>query len=692
MKFDFIIILNMLISGEFNHLYNTIKEYYDMVVEKKFMPCSPTLFNAGNKLGQLAACFVIPIEDNIESIMKCSTNSAMIFKTGGGIGTNYSKLRPRGSMVATTSGVASGPISFMRIMDVLTDVIKQGGKRRGANMGVLNIDHPDIEEFITVKSNEFFLENFNLSTMITKNFWEAYNKKEKYELVNPKNKKVSGELDANFMLETISRLAWASGDPGVLFLDNINERNIMKEYRGLINATNPCGEEPLYPYESCNLGSLNLYAFLKPKEGNKTNKKTTEFDFDWEEYKRTIKIATKFMDNVIDVNRYPIKEIEFNSKQTRKVGLGFMGLADVLYALKIPYNSEEGFAFMRKATEYLTYYSMESSTELSVLKGVFPQYQHSGYAKGEMPIEGFYRPNLWNLDWQSLFKKIRERGMRNAETTTIAPTGSISMIADVSSGLEPQFALSYEKRVPIGTFYYTDQELKRQLIEAELYNDATLKKIAESGGSLQDTDLPDSFKKIFVTAYDIPWWDHVRAQAEVTKWICAAVSKTINMPNKVTPEDVLKSYLFAYKMGCKGVTVYRDGSKTVQVLITKAHASGKHLTLVKNETLEIMKSFQIEPPSEIKEFLKEDYKLGVFEGKEGNIQQKKKEFSNPNPNPSLMTIQKPERDEMLDQSATARGLMKHQKEVCPECSSLRLIRESGCVRCIDCGWSECVVA
>ncbi|MCD6402724.1 MAG: adenosylcobalamin-dependent ribonucleoside-diphosphate reductase [Candidatus Aenigmarchaeota archaeon] len=420
-----------------------------------------------------------------------------------------------------------------------------------------------------------------------------------------------------------------------------------------------CGEEPLYPYESCNLGSINLYAHVKFGDDGKAM-------FDWEEFKKTIVTATKFLDNIIDVNKFPFEKIEKGTKATRKIGLGFMGLADVLFALRIPYNSEEGFEFMRKVTEFLTFHAMWTSCERAKERGTFPLYTESSYVDGEMPVEGFYHKEIWTLDWETLRNKIKENGIRNAEVTTIAPTGSISMIVDVSSGLEPQFALIFEKRVPIGTFYYVDVELERQLKENGLYNDELLKKIAENGGSLQGIDeIPEWMKEVFVVAYDIPWWDHIRAQAEVNKWICAAVSKTINMPNWVTPEDVEKAYLFGYKLGVKGITIYREGSKSVQVLVTPSQRIGKYVTHIKNKTKEMMKEFGIELPMNNNNN-NHGTKIDIPE-----IQIKKvKEVTE-----STSVIPSPE-----------------GKEVCPVCGSERLVYESGCVKCLDCGWSECIVA
>ncbi len=1044
----------MLLNGEFDHHYKDFLQYYRLMVDLRFIPNSPTLFNAGAKLGQLSACFVLDIEDSLESIMKAATDAAIIFKSGGGVGINYSKLRPQGDMVSSTGGQASGPVSFMRIIDVITDVVKQGGKRRGANMGILEVWHPDIWKFVEAKSKPGQFENFNLSVMITEDFWSHFERGDSYPLVNPRNGEVWDTLNPREFFRKIAEMAWSTGDPGVLFKDNMNRRNVMRSYLGEIFSTNPCvagdsrvltpsgwlraseiyqlskmmgpvkavavdedvlgedgepqayetelvttegdeviyrtihgdelrlpaprrvkawvwhvgrkpglkivtkegyeltltpehkvltpegwveakdlkpgnkikiarlhpwfldeayegqydldediafalgwlvgdgtlskhyvawffsqgdgaaeervrrgieklggnplshtyvlsesehkvqynrtttvyknvmklmgqimdrsrerrlpeivwslspkaltsflrglftadgyvdsdravrltsaslgllkdvqtilttfgiysviyerpyegelhyttkdgeertykaggyyelivkdysrkilkdligfesvnkleklllrktkrdpvwatvssiedaglvdfydftvptyhkyvangllnhncGEEPLYPYESCNLGSINLYSYIRFSSDNE------EVSFDWDSYARDVRLALRFLDNIIDVNKFPILEIERHTKSTRKVGLGMMGLADTLFALGIPYNSEEGFEFMRKVAEYLTYYAMMESVERAKERGTFPLYPNSGYVRGEMPIEGFYHPEWWHLDWDELKDLIMKHGIRNAEVTTIAPTGSISMIADVSSGIEPQFALVYEKRVSVGSFFYVDRELERQLKENGLYNERLLKEIADNGGSLQGINSPEGkeevFKKlqeVFLVAYDIPWWDHVRAQAEITKWICAAVSKTINMPNWVSVSDVEKAYLFAYKLGLKGITVYRDGSKAAQVLITPSQRKGEYVVKMENQTLKMMEMLGIERPQ-----MK----------KAPPVEEKKK--------PVQPVFKLP---------ATAQTT--NHIERCPECGSTRLVYKEDCVTCLDCGWSACVVS
>ncbi|MCS7093949.1 MAG: adenosylcobalamin-dependent ribonucleoside-diphosphate reductase [Candidatus Aenigmarchaeota archaeon] len=646
MKVSWSDFLKMVERGEFQSYYKNFKEYFDLMVCKKFLPNSPTLFNAGARLGQLSACFVVDINDNMESIMDAAKECAIIFKSGGGVGINYSKLRPEGDIVASTTGVASGPVSFMKIVDVVTDVVKQGGKRRGANMGILESWHPDILKFIHAKEKEGQFENFNISVMLDEKFWEAYKNGEKYALINPRNGKVVTYVDPKFLLEEIARMAWKTADPGVLFLDNINRRNVQKESRGLIRSTNPCGEQTLYEYESCNLGSINLYSFIKIGNNN-------EVYFDWEDYRKTIEISYRFLDNIIDVNKYPIEKIDKASKAVRRIGLGFMGLADAMFALKIPYSSEEGFKFIERVSEFLTYYAMKASVERAKERGVFPYYHLTSYKKGEMPIEGFYHPQIWNLDWEDLQREIVKNGIRNADVTTIPPTGSISMFFDVSSGIEPQFSLVFEKRVTAGSFYYVDIEFERQLKQVGLYSDEILKKVAENAGSVQGIEeIPEEMRRVFITALDIPWWDHVRAQASAQLWITNSISKTINMPSFSTVEDVLQAYIAAYHLGCKGITIYREGSKSKQVLYVKGNVEEsrikEYMRLVKNNTLKILKKFGLEEPKWVKEL------------ELGNSMKKNHENG--------------------------------RVEKCPNCDSLKIVYQAGCVVCSDCGWSACLIS
>ncbi len=553
-------LIEIIKKGELNEYEKNIHEYYELMVNKYFMPNSPTLMNAGNRLGQLSACFVLPIHDSLVSIMKTSSEAALISKAGGGVGINYSALRPRGDTVSSTSGVASGPVSFMEIINTITEVVKQGGKRRGANMAILEIWHPDIEEFITVKQKPGSLENFNLSVGIWGDFLDAIESDSEYSLINPKTGKEVKKVLARKLFDMIAFSAWKSAEPGVLFFDNINKYNILASVKGLIKSTNPCGEQPLYEYESCNLGSINLKRFIKETEDG------TEFD--WKKYEQVIRLATRFLDNIIDINEYPIPEIEKTTMESRKIGLGIMGLADCLLELEVPYNSEAGYEFMNKLAEALAFFSMDESCEIAKERGSFPLFEKSEYVKGKIPIAGYYElpKHMHNYDWQSLIKKVQS-GIRNSLTTTIAPTGSISMIAGCSNGIEPIFGLVFEKHVAIGKFYYTNETFERKLKAIGMYNDAILEKICKNYGCLFGLDeFDEKMKAVFVTALSMHWLDHLLVQAIWQRWIGASISKTINMPNDVSVEDIKLAYLIAYELGLKGVTVYRDGSRHQQVL------------------------------------------------------------------------------------------------------------------------------
>ncbi len=637
-------LLNMLEDGKFDKYSANINEYYELMKELLFLPNSPTLMNAGARLGQLSACFVLDIQDDMHSIMKTSTDAALIFKSGGGVGINYTNLRPEGDIVASTSGVASGPVSFMRIIDTVTDVVKQGGKRRGANMGILEIWHPDIEKFITAKTTPNVLENFNVSVGIWDDFWDVYKKNARYPLRNPRNNKIMKYVDSKQLLDLIAISAWKSAEPGVIFLDNVNKYNVMKRVQGLLRATNPCGEQTLYPNESCNLGSINLAKLItRDQEG--------KYVFDWQRYENVIRLATRFLDNIIDVNKYPIEEIEIATKLTRRIGLGVMGLADLLFELNIPYNSYEGYEFMSRLAEALSYYSMDESTEIAESRGAFPLYNESGYVNGELPIAGYYE-SKHTLDWNALIDKIKRYGLRNSQTTTVAPTGTISMIADCSSGIEPLFALVFEKRVTVGSFFYTNKRFEEALKRYGLYSNELLMKISNNYGSIKGLDLPEELERVFVTAMDIHWADHVIAQAIWQKWISNAIAKTINMPNDVTADDVKSSYLLAYALGLKGITVYRDGSRSQQVL---------HIISENKD-----KVYKITVSKYALEYIKENVKDPLI----------------------LNEINKALKQEMLERISYSIQSDKNE-DVCPICNG-KVIFNEGCNLCIDCGWSSCI--
>jgi len=661
-------VIGLFKRGEFDSYRERYQEYYDIMVEKRFLPNSPTLFNAGARLGQLSACFVIPISDSLVSIMQAATDCAMIFQSGGGVGINYSALRPEGDIVASTGGVASGPVTFMRIVDTVTDVVKQGGKRRGANMGILDITHPDIEKFIRSKYETRQFENFNISVLITSEFWKSYERGEPWPLKNPRDGTTWSSKDARQLFREIATMAWNTADPGVAFLDNINAHNPLESYLGDIRCMNPCGEQPLYPYESCNLGSINLYSFVRTDEEGKNA------HLDWDALAKSVQTSTRFLDNVIDLNAYPLREIARVTKETRRIGLGIMGLADTLYALGIPYNSDEGFALMSKVAEFLAYHSIRASAQLAKERGSFPLFEHSTYKEGELSFDAFYKKELWTMEWDSLSKEVRANGLRNSHTMTVAPTGSISMIADVSSGLEPQFALAFEKHVTVGNFYYTDAELERELREKGLMQEGILRAISENGGSLQGLDsydprLDETFGKVFLVAYDIPWWDHVRAQYEMQKWISTSVSKTINMPSWATTEDVEKAYLFAYRLGLKGVTIYRDGSKDEQVLRTPSQRQNRYVTPITNlTTLDMLRECKIELPAEPER--KESYEV-----------ERSVIIPPPTAYTGVVSRQFP--------SLTPSGA--HVPK-CPVCGGMNIVSQEGCRKCLDCGWSTCTVA
>lgn len=510
-------------------------KFYDEITSMRFMPASPTLMNAGAPLQQLSACFVLPIGDSIKEIFESVKATAIIHQSGGGTGFNFSKLRPRQDIVISTKGVASGPLSFIRVFDITTDVINQGGKRRGANMGILRVDHPDIMDFIVAKEKTNVLNNFNLSVAITDKFMQAVKNDEDYELINPRTNKPLKRLNARKVFDLIVLMAWKNGEPGVVFIDNINKDNPTPDL-GPIESTNPCGEQPLMPYESCNLGSVNLAEFV-----------TKDKKVDYEELRKSCRIATHFMDNVIDMNNLPLPEIEEMTRSNRKIGIGVMGWADMLFQMKIPYNSEEAIRLAEEVMKFVDDEIRKASEELAAKRGPFPNIQKSIY-KDKAPI-------------------------RNAARTTIAPTGTISMIADCSSGIEPLFSISYVKRVMGGQeLVYTNEHFVKALKDAGIYSDEIIQKVTNKA-SIQDVeDIPEELRKVFVTAFDIsPEW-HVKMQAAFQKYTNNAVSKTVNFPNDATTADVEKVYLLAYDTGCKGVTVYRDGSREGQILNVKASA------------------------------------------------------------------------------------------------------------------------
>ena len=512
-------------------IHEVEESYYNLIANLDFLPNTPTIMNAGTKIQQLSACFVLPVEDSMEGIFKSVMDTALIHKSGGGTGFSFTRLRPSNDLVRSTSGVASGPVSFMKVFDAATEVIKQGGKRRGANMGILRVDHPDILRFIECKADMKSLQNFNISVAATDKFMQAVKDDTDYELINPKDKAVVGKLQARDVFALITNNAWKNGDPGFIFIDKINAGHPGKNV-GEIESTNPCGEQPLLPYESCNLGSINLNNFIKDDNS----------DVNWDKLRECIRLSVRFLDDVIDMNKYPIPELAEMANKTRKIGLGIMGFADLLYELGVKYNSEEGYQLAEKVMKFFKDESYQMSGELAELRGTYPAWEGSDHHK-------------------------ENRKMRNTCCLTIAPTGTIGMLAEASGGCEPTYAISYIKNVMDGTeLIYTNRIFERISKERGFNSPDLMRKIAKIGTVQNIEEVPQDVRDVFVTAQDIAPEDHVKMQASFQKYVDSSISKTINFPNSATIDDVKKSYLTAWGMGCKGITIYRDGSRDNQVL------------------------------------------------------------------------------------------------------------------------------
>ncbi len=521
------------------------QKFYDAMSNLLFLPNTPALINAGKDIGQLAACFVLPVDDSMRNIFDSLKSAALILQSGGGTGFSFSKLRPRADIVKSTGGVASGPVSFMRIYNTATEVIKQGGARRGANMGILRIDHPDIIEFIRIKRHAEELTNFNISVAVTDAFMQALKNRTEYSLINPRSKLATGSLKAGIVFNEIVESAWETGDPGLVFIDRINRDN-PTPHIGEIESTNPCGEQPLLSFEACVLGSINLLKVVKPETQN-PKPETRIYEIDWELLASLVKLGVRFLDNTIDANKYPVSEIERMHKGNRKIGLGVMGWADMLIKLGIRYNSPSAFKLAREIMSFIRNHARNASSELAKQRGAFPNFKGSVYDAPETSLKGRHA--------------LYPNGLRNATTTTIAPTGTLSLIAGCSSGIEPLFAIAY-KRLVLDTElneihpYFLEMAKKRGFYSPELIERIGLK------GSLRGfREIPRDVKRLFVTAHELTPEDHIEVQSAFQEFTDNAVSKTINFKRRTTREDVARAFLLAYDKGCKGITVFRYGSR-----------------------------------------------------------------------------------------------------------------------------------
>jgi len=644
MKVNWSRFLMLLQNSEFDKYEKTADEFYNLMINKHFMPNTPVLANFGNPLGMGSACFVIKVEDSIESIMDTLKKAAIIFKSGGGMGYNFSNIRPEGDIVSSTSGIASGPLSFMRLFDMMTEVIKQGGIRRGANMGIMNINHPDIEKFITAKKGNIALRNFNISVLVSPDFWDYYEKNEPYPLVNPRNGEVIREVNPRMLFDMIVYQAWESAEPGLIFSDHVNKHNPFMDSLGPIECTNPCGEVLLYPNESCNLGSINVWSFCRIDDRG-------ERFFDWDGLKETIISAVKFLDNVIDINIFPLQEIEDMTLATRKIGLGIMGLGDLLFDLGISYDSEDGRNFMERLMEFVNYYSKVASIELARNRRSFPYFEKSFFNEGKLPFSGYENNEKCFFDWNEITTKVKDVGLRNSYTTVIAPTGSISMIAGCSSGIEPVYSLVYEKNVKIGKFHYVDPVFERVMNAEGLYDSDLIREVSERSGSVQKIAyISPKLKDVFVTSLDITPEDHIKALASLQKWVDSSISKTNNFPADATTESMRESYLLAYKLGCKDITVFRDSSIKDQVLV----ANKRKRT---DKPTKSIGSIHLEDPS--------------VKSKDNN---------------NLRTVGI---SNVTDQTYVMEYRDQTEKgDVCPVCDSQIFFLE-GCATCPDCGWGFC---
>lgn len=570
-------------QAQANELAN---KFYKAITDLYFMPNSPTLMNAGRELGQLSACFVLPVEDSLEGIFETVKNTALIHKSGGGTGFSFSRLRPKNDVVRSTMGVSSGPVSFMEVFNAATEAVKQGGTRRGANMGILRVDHPDIIDFIHCKSDNSRLNNFNISVAITDKFMEALKNGGDYELIHPKTKAAVGKLNAKQVFDLIVDGAWRNGEPGIVFIDKMNADNPTPQV-GDIESTNPCGEVPLLPYEACNLGSINLGRLLKETSAG--------LEVDWEKLKEITKLSIHFLDNVITINNYPLPVIADMVQNNRKIGLGVMGWADMLMKLGLSYNSEEGTDLAYKVMEFIDYHSKVESIALAKERGAFNNFKGSVYESGTFLTNKYTGKSagmITDADWKNLDAQIKEFGIRNSTTTCIAPTGTISMIASASGGVEPLFGLVFSRNVMDGTeMLEVNPVFEKYAKDNDFYSEKLMKEIAKDGSIAHVDGVDNKVKHIFATAHDVtPVW-HVKMQAAFQLHTDNAVSKTVNFEEHATREDIEKAYILAFENNLKGITVYRNNSRTFQPM---------NLDAKKAPELEIKPIEEVEPTGEIK--------------------------------------------------------------------------------------------
>jgi len=643
------------------------KRFLDVMTGLRFLPNSPTLGNAGQPLQQLAACFVLPVEDSMEGIFGAVRDMAIIHKSGGGTGFFFGRLRPAGDMVRSTAGLASGPVSFMKVFDAATEAIKQGGTRRGANMAILNVEHPDIEEFARVKADMVTLTNFNISVAVNERFMEAVERDEEFSLVNPRTGRAAGKRRARDVFRRIVENAWGNGDPGLVFIDRVNRDNPTPRL-GAIEATNPCGEQPLLPYESCNLGSLNLSRFVKDGASR---------EVDWKALAEAIPVCVRFLDNVIDVNHYPIPEIEALTLKTRKIGLGVMGWADLLFQLRLPYDSDEALKLGERMMAFIQEKADAASEELARERGPFPAWGESIYATGG-----------------------QRRMLRNSTRTTVAPTGTLSIIADCAGGIEPVFSLAFTRqhfldpRHPKTATKLT--EVNKHFEQAAKEGGFHSKKLIDAlaaGASLRDqSKAPDWAKSVFVSAHDVsPEW-HVRMQAAFQRHTDNAVSKTINFRQEATPDDVERAYLLAYHEGCKGITIYRDNSREMQVLShTTVKGPEQQEAIAAERSLGIAAGPPTLRPGQPHRRRLPDQRNSVTHkfdvgGQEGYVTVGL--YDDGSPGEVFVTISK--------EGSTIRGKgapLPASGDIgtgvaCPDCGSV-LVFADGCLTCRSCGYERC---